>query len=167
MSTTPSPSARTPLLAIAAAALTIWAINTHEAAGYPAGSVISTGSNPIVAMGGRLAYSGDSHTLFTAPADQNIVVTDVVLTGVSTTYDCRGQSRVTLATDSTSNLANYSVDQRAQSNSRAGAIVMHYESGLPIPAGESLYIQTEGNYQSCGTYHHHVDYSVSGYLAQP
>jgi hypothetical protein len=137
------------------------------AIGYPTGTVISTGSNPVVAQGGHLAYHDDEHTLFTAPADQNIVLTDVVLTGGNTTYDCRGQSRVTLKTSSELVLGIFAVDQRASVSSQTGIIVVHYESGLPVPAGESVLIRTDGNYASCPASYHYVDYSISGYLAQP
>ncbi len=137
------------------------------AIGYPTGTVISTGSNPLVAQGGRLSYSGDEHTLFTAPTDQNIVLTDVLLTGGLTNYDCRGQSRITLKTASDHVLGIFAVDQRAAETSQTGIILAHYESGLTVPAGESVLIRTDGNYQSCGTTHHYVDYSISGYLAQP
>ena len=157
----------TTLLAIAVGALGAWTLSTHEAVGYPAGSAISIGSNPVVAAGGRLAYSGDEHTLFTAPADQDIVVTDVVLTGATLTYDCRGQSRVTLFTSSSGTLAAFAVDQRAQVYTQTGVVLAHYTSGLPVPAGESLTIRTESGYASCGAGNHFVDYSVSGYLAQP
>jgi len=135
--------------------------------GYPGGSTVSTGSNPVVAAGGRLAYSGETNTVFTAPSDQNIVVTDVVLTGATTTYDCRGQSRVIISSDSVTTLASFTVDQRGHGSSSTGSISANYTSGLPVLAGESLYIRTEGNFQSCGTAYHHVDYSLAGYHAQP
>jgi hypothetical protein len=38
--------------------------------GYPGGTSVSVGVNPVVAKGGHLTYSGDSQTVFTAPADQ-------------------------------------------------------------------------------------------------
>jgi hypothetical protein len=95
------------------------------------------------------------------------VVTDVVLTGGMSDYDCRGQSRVTLSTESTSAIASFTVDQRGHGYSSSGVITAHYESGLPVLAGETLTIQTEGNFRSCGVSYHFVDYSVSGYLAQP
>jgi hypothetical protein len=137
------------------------------AEGYPTGTVISTGHNPVVAQGGHLNYSGDEHTVFTAPSDQNIVLTDVVLTGGNTNYDCRGQSRVTLQLASGLVLGVFAVDQRAAQQSQTGSIVAHYDSGLPVPAGDSVLIRTDGNYASCGSTYHFVDYSISGYLAQP
>ena len=137
------------------------------AEGYPTGTVISTGSNPLVAQGGRLTYSSDEHTVFVAPADQNIVLTDVLLTGGVTNYDCRGQSRITLTTSSDLVLGIFAVDQRASETSQTGIILAHYESGLAVPAGESVRIRTDGNYASCGASNHYVNYSISGYLAQP
>jgi len=154
-------------LALGLGALVTWSISPHDAAGYPATSAISTGSNPVLAHGGRLSYSGDEQTVFTAPADQDIVVTDVVLSGANTTYDCRGQSRVTLTTPSGGTLASFAVDQRAQVYTQTGIITAHYGSGLPVSAGESLTIHTDSGFASCPTSYHYVDYSISGYLAQP
>lgn len=157
---------------ITALAIGLGAAMTHglwsnPAAGYPAGSAVSAGSNPVVAQGGRVGYSGSSETVFTAPADQNIVVTDVVLTGASTSGDCYGQVGVILSTPSASNLAHFSVDDRTYAQSTSTVVTAHYQSGLPVLAGESLTIRSSGNFRTCGPDFYAVDYSISGYLAQP
>ena len=157
----------TALIVLLLGGLTAWTFSPGNAVGYPAGSAISTGSNPVTANGGRLPYSGGSETVFTAPADQNIVVTDVVLTGVITSYDCRAQSSVILSTPSGPHLARFSVDMRTYSQSSTGVVTAHYQSGLPVAAGESLTIETSSNFTSCSSSDLAVDYSISGYLAQP
>ena len=46
------------------------------------GTSIGYGQNPLVSIGGS-AYHGETKVLFTAPADQDIIVKDVILTSFS------------------------------------------------------------------------------------
>ena len=57
------------------------ALSSSPAIGYPSGPVVSSGTNPVWAIGGTLP--GETRTVLTAPADQDMVVTDVLITGDS------------------------------------------------------------------------------------
>ena len=55
-------------------------------AGLPT-AVVGYGQNPLLSIGGT-AYHGETKVLFTAPSNQDIVVTDMVLTSYSP-MDCK------------------------------------------------------------------------------
>jgi hypothetical protein len=155
------------LIALGMGALVAWTFSPHDAIGYPAGSAVSSSSNPVVAKGGRVDWSTTSTPVLTAPTGQDIVITDVVLTGAMTGYDCYGQIQVVLSTESSPTLAQYTVDQRAHPYSSASFVAAQYQSGLPIASGETLSIRTFGNFRNCSSSNYHVDYSITGYLAHP
>jgi hypothetical protein len=148
------------------------ALSTSPAIGYPAGPSVSYGLNPIVSSGG-LVYRDESTTAVTAPADQDVIVTDVLLSSNSNSGCIRShQSTLTLSSgtvvgkfDTSSSWAK----QFADWTSAPGLSVNHtYGSGLRVPAGETLTLSVTQYWQagSCsGT--HGVAYSVSGYQSQP
>ena len=148
------------------------ALSTSPAIGYPAGPSISYGSNPIVSSGG-VVYAGESTSVFTAPADQDVVVTDLLLSSNADNECLRAhQSTLTLSSgvvvgkfDTHSSWAYRHYDY----DSSPGLSVNHtFGSGIRVPAGQSLSLSTEQfwQYGSCyGTYG--VAYSVSGYQSQP
>ena len=67
---------------------------------FPQGPSVSYGGNPVLSIGGSL--SSTSVTLFTAPSDQKIVVSDLLLTmnqnNCSSTIILDSSSGATLAT---------------------------------------------------------------------
>ena len=106
---------------------------------------------------------GTTATLLTAPADQALIITDVVLTTTGgrswTPYD----TRVSVDTDAGA-IAEYMLVTDT-SNSGDGLYispvqVSHaYQSGLPVPPGTTVGITNHGDTD--------VSYSVSGCLVQP
>ena len=76
----------TTLLALGFGCTLTLVLQPQSAEGYPS-TAVSLGTNPLVAAGGTVA-DGSTNTLWTAPADQRIVLTDVVLSipGASTYY---------------------------------------------------------------------------------
>ena len=52
-----------------------FSLSSSEAIRYPAGSTVSTGTNPLWAVGGN-HYPCTPVDIITAPSDQDIVVTD-------------------------------------------------------------------------------------------
>jgi hypothetical protein len=148
------------------------ALSTSTAIGYPAGPSVSYGSNPIISSGG-VVYPDESTSLFTAPADQDVIVTDVLLSSSSNSYCMRAhQSTLTLSSgtvvgkfDTSSSWAK----QYSDWTSSPGLSVNHtYGSGVRVPAGETLMLSasTSWNVGSCsGIYG--VSYSISGYQSQP
>ncbi len=151
-----------------------YTLSSSQAVGYPAGAVVSAGANPIVSVGGEVRHAS-STDLLTAPSDQDIILTDLVLTSWSD-MDCKRshQSRLILSsgtvvgefeTNSGNAMRYYDYD------SDSGLSISHsFSSGLRVPAGETLSLEVNqtGNFGSCdsgGGYG--VRYAVSGYQAQP
>lgn len=165
-------------LAVCLGAVATIALSPQDAIGYPAGPTVSAGHNPVVSAGGTTAW-GSSSDLFTAPADHDIVITDIVLSGNTDHHRCKAQAWVKV--DSASGtLGEFSVGTPVlYTNSWVASggetnLVMDLASGLRLPAGETaqLSVSTEGmNYDcSSATYAPNrvrVHYAISGYLAQP
>jgi len=150
-----------------------FSLASSEAIGYPAGAVVSVGTNPVVSKGGSLS-SGSDAILLTAPADQDIVVTDLVMSSYSD-MGCKRTHYTNLYVDS-GVLGNFETNsayayRHYDYDSGDGEILSHrFVSGLKVPAGETLTLSVAqtGASGSCGsTGSYGVRYSVSGYLATP
>ena len=148
------------------------ALSTSPAIGYPAGPSVSYGSNPIVSSGG-LVYASESTTAITAPADQDVILTDVLLSSNSDSACLRShQTALTLSSGivvgkfvTSSSWARQHYDW----DSSPGLSVNHtYGSGIRVPAGETLSLSVTQHWAegSCSG-SHGVSYSVSGYQSQP
>ena len=129
--------------------------------GYPAaqaeiGPMVANGSNPLVHATGT-----SSGVLFSAPSDQLIVISDLIITasGSNGWQPCVGS--VELSTSSAS-LGYFRMTADNASNegaSHVGTIVSHaFAGGLPVPSGEQVSIAISGN---CT-----VNYVVAGYYAR-
>jgi len=146
-----------------------------QAIGYPAGAAVSHGADPVVSTGAT-ALSGDSDVLFSAPSDQDVVLTDIVLTSTST-MECKRTHRTVVSLSSGPILGEFETNsgvsrQWSDYDSDPGLSVSHsYGSGLRIPAGDSATLsvsQTGASGSGCGSSTSYgVRYSVSGYHAQP
>jgi hypothetical protein len=116
---------------------------------------ISMGTNPLWNNGGNL--STGSTDIITAPADQDVVVSDLILT-----YGCMDCSpRVSLFVDGTSvgSFRYYQVKDYYFDAVQSPYPIQHgFRSGLHVPAGSTLSMTIDS---------HDVDYTLSGYYAQP
>jgi hypothetical protein len=122
-----------------------FSLSSSEAIGYPAGAAVSLGANPLWTVGGNT----DSTTVISAPEDQEMVITDLIL---SVGYNALG--RATLTASSGAVLGEFYL----QSYNSIERHVRHaFTSGIRIPRGESVTLTSESR-----TY-----YSISGYYAQP
>ena len=150
-------------------------LSSATAIGYPAGPSVSFSANPIVATGGT-TFDAESKPLFTAPADQDLIVTDLVLTSTSHMQCKKGHlSELTLGSGAV--LGQFETSSSTarryyEYDSSAGVSIQHnFGSGLRIPAGDSLTMnvtETSSHGDSCSpTTSYGVRYSVSGYFAQP
>jgi len=128
-----------------------FSLASSEAIGYPAGAVVSSGSNPVIAVGGTVSSS--TAGLFTAPVDQDVVVTDVWLTMAS--RSCSANVQLTTSEGATVSM----VKVLEGATARPTSIQHSFGSGLPLPAGQTLQITESGG---CS-----VAYTISGYYAQP
>ena len=136
-----------------------FSLASSDAIGYPAGAAVSSGSNPVIAVGGTVSSS--TAGLFTAPVDQDVVVTEVWLTmanrSCSTVVELVTSAGATV---STVKLFSYFYqDYSEATHSQPGSVRHAFGSGLPLPAGQSLQISESGG---CS-----VAYTVSGHYAQP
>jgi len=149
-----------------------------EAIGYPT-AAISSPANPVVSIGGTAYATEPAKLLLTAPSDQVLVVTDVVLTSTSD-MDCKRSHKSELSTSSGAILGQYETVTGIVSSYGSGwgmtsdgrSISHSYESGLQIDAGASFFLSvTETDRYSregCDpTGSHGVRYSISGYTAAP
>ena len=135
-----------------------FSLSSSDAVGYPAVAAVSMGENPVWSTGGH--YNSSSPTVvMTAPADQDVVVTDVVLTFDCVSCDPDVDLKVggtTVGSYAYRNLEHYGASRSHVSS--PFPIQHNYTSGLRVPAGESLTIQVSRD---------SVNYSLSGYYTQP
>ena len=120
------------------------------AIGYPAGSAVSMGSNPVQSWGGATS----SAVVRSAPSDQDLVITDVNL---SCNYMC--DTRVELQRSDGHVLGSFWVSGGYGTSYDTLAIQQSFTSGLRLPAGQDLILASSSGAA--------VAYTLSGYQAQP
>ena len=140
---------------------------SSKAIGYPAGAVVSMGSNPLFATGGELA--GATTTVFTAPPGQTAVITDVVISANDEDPGCAGHNTITLKSGSDV-VSEFAVGllKEGYSFSRYESIVqLDLQSGIPLAPGTSMTIDSDALYNGYCSGSMEVHYTISGYYAQP
>ena len=154
-----------------------FSLSSSDAVGYPAGAAVSFGANPVFSVGGSVAGSGNA-SIVTAPADQDLVVTDVHLQSY-TTDRCRRAHRSILQIVGGSAVAHFETSSAygetgyyEPANSIGSLVNQSFGSGVLVPAGSTLQIETAQTWQysrsSCGPETTGgVRYTLSGYYAQP
>ena len=150
-------------------------LSSSLAVGYPSASAVSVGVNPVVSAGGSIT-AGSTEVAITAPADQDLVITDVILTSFSN-LDCKRAHASTLSLSSGDVVAAFETNAANQmrfydyDSDGGGSVAHQFSSGLRVLAGESLSIdvsQTSGAGPSCSSSSAYgVRYTLSGYQAQP
>ena len=139
--------------------------------GHPSGLAVSLGSNPIRSTAGiiDLGVTALASAVIAAPADQDLVLTDVML-GISTEHDdARISGFVTLQGSDGTDYGVYVLQGgRIYVDVSAGGSRQYAGStGVRIPAGVSLSLSWTHAYSSHGSHRHSIAYTLSGYLAQP
>ena len=123
--------------------------------------IVALGSNPVWAVGGNQGTtSGQTISLISAPSDQDLLITDVVLTSTGSPSGSNSCISIVTLQDSNANvLAMYRLASRDNVNYGGGigpTTVSHtYRSGLPVSAGTTLQMVA---YVSCGE----MSYSIAG-----
>jgi len=164
----------TTALAVGLGATITAVLSPSNAVGYPS-AAISSGTNPIATTGGTVSLSpyptdGATAALATAPATQDLIVTDLVITGTSDYSDCSERWPVTLSAGGVV-LGEYTAGiGSANDFSFPEDLKLHLQSGIRVPAGESLemaiYRDAWGG--SCSwSRTATVRWGLSGYHAQP
>ena len=146
-------------MGIGAACMAIFVNN--KADGY-APTTISTGTNPVFAIGGSTA-PGATSTLNTAPSDQKMIIADVVLTIYgNSSYGHPCNTQVTIVSGA-GTLAEYRITSDTYYNDyymQPTKVSHSYRSGLPVDSDDTFGITNHGS--ACT-----IAYSLSGYYAQP
>ena len=134
-----------------------FSLASSDAVGYPT-SAISRGSNPIASATGPLSSSPAE--AFAPTTDQQLILTDVIVSArrtVSSGCAAHDERHLVIRTGSGDDLALFGLR-----SSTSNVHEFHYASGISVPVGESVEVYYSGC--SGGIY---MDYSLSGYYAQP
>ena len=147
-----------------------FSLSSSEAIGYPAGPVVSTGSNPVVSVGGGLARG--SSAIVMEAGDQDVVITDMAIDHYVSDPTCLASTTLTFSLESTGEvLAKRVVSMNWWSNAYSGQgnnLDTSMHSGVRIPTGEQLRLSTERILNdSCSTTANQIVYTLSGYHAHP
>ena len=140
-----------------------FSLASSDAVGYPAGAVVSLGSNPTFSMGGELV-GATMTTLDPTEWSQQMVVTDVVLTIAQS--NCSSTVELVNAAELRS-VAAFKLFSSFTNNNGWGnphrvqptGVSHSFESGLPSQPGTAIELVNTGD---CT-----VGYTLSGYYAQP
>jgi len=127
-----------------------FSLSSSEAVGYPAGSAVSLGANPVWSTGGDMRSA--SHTAVTAVGG-DLVVSDISLSSNSGSW-----WRMKMNLSDGTNIANFSGE-----DSHTRPLNRTFSAGLRIPEGESLVIEWEAQYGPNENYR----YTLAGYYVQP
>jgi hypothetical protein len=106
-------------------------------------------------------------TVFTAPADQIMVITDISLGITQTSRSCELSLMVRIKTDTGAVLGEYGIGMPDLYNHPGNAQGYSFQSGLPVQPTQALVIETESAYRECDTSTYRLRYTLSGYSAQP
>jgi hypothetical protein len=143
-------------------------LTSKDAIGYPSAAAISSGVNPVVSTGGSISVDTTT-ALLEAPSDQDVIVTDYAFDPDIADQTCVSIIRLKFQlAGSGVVLGQRSMTTHFWGTSRweQSSIDTSLESGLRIPAGETLNLVAESRYVD-GCSARGVAFSVSGYLAQP
>ena len=154
------------ILSLLFCVLTTTAFTTAHA--YP-GAAVSTGSNPVRSMAGVQDFAGGFYRadVIAAPADQDLILTDIILGCVSENDDARYSVMVRLLGSDGVAYGAYALQSGRIYATTSGSTNMAGPTGIRIPAGVSISIQWTFGYKSHLDWAYSGTYTLSGYLAQP
>lgn len=132
-----------------------FSLASSDAVGYPAGAAVSYGSNPVWSIGGTINRDGTGDVTLSAPADQDMVVTDVFFNPVY------GAGYLNFTAADGTRLA-YLRAQDGSTGTDEGNLDLHFRSGIRVPAGTSVTVTSADS-----EYSYARPYTLSGYYAQP
>jgi hypothetical protein len=130
-----------------------FSLSASEAIGYPAGSAVSRGSNPVWNVAGTFTGTGGT-TVYTSSG--HAIITDVLISG----SDDR-TADVTMRLDDGTEIGRFLMHgaSSAYNESYPQVSLIHtFSGGLVVPEGRTLQMST-----TRGTMY----YTLSGYYAQP
>lgn len=135
---------------------------------YP-GAAVSTGTNPVRSAAGvqdfDLGFSKSA--VIAAPADQDLILTDIVLGYVLENDDARFSARIDLLGSDGIVYGVYAFQSGRLYQATSHATNFAGQTGVRIPAGVSVSIAWTFGYQSHSNWVYNGTYTLSGYLANP
>jgi len=147
-----------------------FSFSSSVAVGYPSGTAISTGVNPVVSASGHIDLSSATHTevaVMTAPADQDLIITDVVVGMLQNSDGCRATGHFEVVDSEGNSLANVPIQNPHLANGAINPVQINLDSGLRVPAGRTVDLNWGFVYHYCGFTSYDLDWVLSGYLAAP
>ena len=146
-----------------------YAVASQQAVAYPSPAV-STGTNPVVSTGGTIERSA-SVELFVAPAEQDLIITDVAFDLEVEDVTCMSTIVLTFSIESSGEILGRRTVNMVWWSNNFGAHTKHVDSamvsGMRIPAGETALLTTNAPMWDSCTADTSVVYTVAGYYAQP
>ena len=136
---------------------------------YPT-AVVSTGSNPVRSAAGLqdFALGFNTPAVIAAPADQDLILTDIVLGYVIEHNEARFSAHVQLQGSDGRTYGVYALQSgRLYDSAVTQASNFAGQTGIRIPAGVTVSIDWTFGYQSHSDFFYSGTYTLSGYLANP
>ena len=146
-----------------------YSLSASTATGYPATSAISLGSNPVRSFGGsmNLGTSFTKSNIVSAPADQDLIVTDVLAGLTQMGHNCYSNGNLRLHDDGGTTLANIPIYTTNIQETPTATTSFRGTSGIRIPANTNVHAEWTFGTQDCYDYFYELHYTMGGYLAHP
>lgn len=155
--------------------------SSQSASAYPAGAAISTGTNPVVGFTDYHSTEPYATTgvlsVGSAPSDQDIILTDIVIQPSTNDFDCIDRIHFTLKASGVAiaNIISHTpfLDYDGASSMYGNAntaFQMALQSGLRVPAGAAVTLEFErtDEWADCWSARTiRISYTMTGYYAQP
>ena len=134
---------------------------------YPGTPAVSLGTNPIFSYGGNMGIETETTTVFLAPVDQIMVITDIALGMTQTSRSCEVMVAVQLLNGADDVLAEFAIGMADLYNHPGNAQGYHFNSGIPVQPTDTLRLKTTRTYRECSAETYQLRYTIAGYKAQP
>jgi hypothetical protein len=155
-------------LAMGLGATLMTVVGSNDATAYPSGAV-SYGANPVFSVGGSVV-PGDVVTPLIAPTGSDLIITDVYFSSSAVYYSTSWNCAMNLSlTDTSGNVVgNFRVSGSGDNSAPPGVLVSEsYNSGLRVSSGDSLILTATTHSTSSYDCLAGVEYTLSGYHAEP
>lgn len=138
---------------------------------HPGGPAISVGENPVRSTAGMidLGTTSSASTVIAAPADQDLLLTDIIL-GIAVEHDaarCSGVLRMSGSDGILYGIYSLASGQPSIDNNSGASRQFSGPTGILIPAGVSVSLAWVNTYRSYGPDKYNIIYTLSGQLVQP
>lgn len=147
-----------------------FSLTSAQAIGYPAGAVVSSGSNPIRSATGPWDLTGptDSESsVLAAPEDHDLVLTEVMVGLTQNDQGCWASGRFQLKDSSGVEIATIPIHNGHMYNAQNQPTQLKFDSGIRVPAGAVIDVEWNFVVHNCSMNSYDLSYVMSGYLSAP